>query len=223
MRKFLFQNNEFYHIYNRGVDKWRIFDNDKDYIRFLISVREFNNFEISGSLYSKNNKTKNKVKKGSKIPIGSLVPSDTPLIEIISYCLLPNHYHFMLKQITENGMAKFFHKLNTGYTNYYNFKNKRTGSLFEGPYKSIHVKTSSYLQYLSCYINGNPEIHKISKAESWIWSSYKDYLGLRNGTLSNKRIVLDEFNNSNQYKLLVNEIIIESIERKDEIKKYFLE
>ncbi len=84
-------------------------------------------------------------------------------------------------------------------------------------------KKDSYLLWLSGYINGNPEIHKICKAENWLWSSYRDYLGLRNGTLCHKIVVLNQFNSMQGYKNLVKLIIRESSQRKDEIKKYLLE
>lgn len=115
------------------------------------------------------------------------------------------------------------HKLGTGYTNYFNLKNDRTGSLFEGRYKSVPVKTDEYLVYLSAYINGNPEIHRAAKAQDWIWSSYKDYLGSRQGNLCNKKVVLEQFSNDDKYQNYVNSVINNSRERKDEIKKYFLE
>ncbi|MFH1522813.1 MAG: transposase [Patescibacteria group bacterium] len=163
---------------------------------------------------------------GVKHPIGCLTPSISPLlklIEFISYCLIPNHYHFILKQLIENGIEKFMHKLGTGYTNFFNRKYERTGSLFENTFKSIEVKSDNYLIYLSGYINGNIEIHKICKAENWPWSSYKNYLGLRKGTLCTKNIILNDFKNIEDYRSYVNIIIKESKQRKDDIKKYLLE
>ncbi len=218
MRKTKFQIGEYYHIFNRGVDKRDVFIDDKDYIRFIRSMREFNDIKITGSLYKK----KNLEKKGVELPIGSSTPQ-RPLVEIICYSLLPNHYHFLLKQLQEDGIIKFLHKLGTGYSNFFNFKYKRSGSLFEGRFEDIHVKTDEYLIYLSGYINGNPEIHKIVKAEDWPWSSYLDYLNLRDGTLCSKNIILDDFKNIDEYKKYVNTVIRESAQIKKDVKKYLLE
>ena len=114
-------------------------------------------------------------------------------------------------------------KLGTSYTKYFNAKYKRSGSLFQGTFKSIPIKTDGYLLQLSCYINGNSEIHKISKAENYKWSSYQDYLGKRDGNLCDKKVILDQFKNIQEYKNLVDIIIKESAQRKDDIKKYLLE
>ena len=147
MRKTKFQNEYYYHVYNRGVDKREVFMDEKDYVRFLVSMREFNDVKITGSLYVKNyleKQTQKEKQEGAKLPIGSLAPT-TPLIKIISYALLPNHFHLLVKQLVDNGITKFFHKLSSGYTNYFNYKYKRTGSLSAGTFKSIPIKTDSYL------------------------------------------------------------------------------
>ena len=153
----------------------------------------------------------------------SLASSAPPLVEIICYSFLSNHYHFLLKQLQEKGIEKFMHKLGYGYSRYFNHKYNRSGSLFQGTYKAKHIDKDSYLLWISGYINGNPEIHKIAKAEDWPWSSYRDYLGKRNGTLCNKNIILKDFKNISEYKHLVNHIIRGSSQKKDDIKKYLLE
>ena len=145
------------------------------------------------------------------------------LVEIVCFCLNPNHYHFVLKQLAEDGISKFMHKLDLGYTNYFNKKYDRSGSLFQGTFKEAHIKTNEYLLYLSGYANGNVEIHKIAKAEDWQWSSYRDYLGLRNGTLCNKEIILSQFKSVEEYKEYVDLVIKNSSERKEEMKEYILE
>ena len=96
-------------------------------------------------------------------------------------------------------------------------------ALFFRENSAIHIKSDSYLLWLSGYINGNAEIHKIAKAEEWSWSSYRDYLALRKGTLCNKKIILSQFKDTSEYRDLVNMIIKESSQGKEELKKYFLE
>jgi len=223
MRKFEFQTGEFYHIYNRGVDKRDVFGDEKDYVRFLRSMREFNDLEPIGSLHIKKKLENQSGTRRGSTPCEGVEPLRKHLVEFICYCLNRNHYHFILKQLENKGISEFMKRLSGGYTGYFNQKHKRSGSLFQGTYKAIHIKTDSYLLWLSGYINGNAEIHKISKAENWIWGSYLDYAGKRGGTLCHKETILSQFEDANEYKDLVSVIIKESGERKEELKKYLLE
>jgi putative transposase len=127
MRKIKFQNEYYYHIYNRGVDKREIFLDDKDYIRFITSMREFNQAKPIGSLYRLN-----QLRRGTaslRFAVANRREA-VPLVEIICYCLNPNHYHFILKQNTEKGISEFIKRLATGHTTYFNLKYNRSGSLF---------------------------------------------------------------------------------------------
>ncbi len=130
MRKVIFTNKEYYHIYNRGVDKRVIFENKYDYVRFIESMFEFNIDKSIGSLYKKRLKNKND-------SISNLQKNCEKLVEIIAYCLNHNHYHLLLKQVADGGISKFMHKIGTGYTNYFNEKKDRSGSLFQGSFKAV--------------------------------------------------------------------------------------
>lgn len=219
MRKVKLQTGEYYHIFNRGVDKRNVFEDNKDYIRFLKSMKEFNNIKPTGSLYLKSKLNS----ESNPNPLKGSGRFSDRLVKFITYSLLPNHTHFILKQLIEDGISKFMQKLGMGFTNYFNYKYNRSGYLFQGKFKAIHINKNSYLLYLSCYINGNAEIHKITEAENWQWSSCLDYLGRRAGTLCYKNVILNQFNNIEEYKNLLNIIIKESAQRKDNIKKYLLE
>jgi len=220
MRREKFQNGYYYHIFNRGVDKRVIFLNQQDYIRFLWSLRIFNTTEAIGSIYEKHHLG---LQRGVRHPIGCRTPQRKKLVEFMSYSLLPNHFHLLLKQVHKNGISLFMKKISGGYTNYFNKKYNRSGALFQGAFKSIEVNTDGYLWRLSSYINTNAEIHKISSAEKWVYSSYPDYLNKRNGNLCHKNIILKDFQNIEDYKNFTKEIIQESQEIKDELKKYFIE
>jgi len=115
------------------------------------------------------------------------------------------------------------HKLGYGYTRYFNQKYKRSGNLFQGRYKAVHIKSTDQLYRLSAYINGNSEIHQTAKAEDYKWCSYPDYLNKRNGTLIDKKLILKNFQNLYEYQKYVKIIIDESKETKDELKNYVLE
>jgi len=198
-----FQNEYFYHIYNRGVDKREVFCGEKDYIRFLTSMREFNNIKPIGNLY-----------QASKKPFKGQ-EAFKRLVEIVCYCLNPNHYHFLLRQKTEKGIALFMQKIGNGYTQYFNRRQKRNGSLFQGTFKAVPIKTDGRFLEISLYINGNYEIHGLGKARDWPWSSCRDYLGLRNGNLCDKDIIMADFSGSKEY----NDLLIDYIKDKKQWKR----
>ncbi|MCX6763784.1 MAG: transposase [Candidatus Moranbacteria bacterium] len=213
MRKTELANGEYYHIYNRGVDKREIFLDGNYYFRFLKDIKEFNN-----------NLTREERLRASELNSESELSSDEPekLVNVVCYCLNPNHYHFILQQLTDNGIEKFMHKLSTGYTNYFNQKNERSGALFQGRYKSIHINSNEYLLYLSAYVNLNSEIHKIAKASDYKWCSFPDYIGKRNRVLCNKEIILGQFKDLEEYKKYAK-INAEEMRKKKEMEKLLLE
>ena len=212
-------NGEYYHIYNRGVDKREIFQDEKDYFKFLRNLKDFNN----KSCYEERMRII-KVKK----ELNSFLAKNKKVVDIVAYSLLPNHFHLILKQVSDNGISKFMHKIGTSYTNHFNTKNDRSGSLFQGRYKVIYIDNDDYLLWLSGYVNSNVEIHGIEKAENYKWSSYDVFLGKRESKiLSDVDIVLSRFKTPRDYKSYVNGVIEQSRNRKEMIKrekrKYLLE
>ena len=116
------------------------------------------------------------------------------VVNVVAYILLPNHFHLLLKQLAKNGISCIMHKLDTSYTNFFNKKYGRSGALFEGPFKRIHIESNDYILWLSGYINGNAEIHGIAEAEKYQWSSYGDFLGVKKDELiTNREIILRQF------------------------------
>lgn len=218
MRKEKFQTGEYYHIYNRGADKRDIFCDEKDFSRFLRSMKEFNGIEPVGSLYLKSKQERSESGPTAFRAVGPL----KPLVEIVSYCLIPNHYHFILKQQQDCGISEFIKRLAGGYTWYFNNRYNRSGVLFQGKFKSIRVKSYSHLLKLMVYVNCNYEIHGLGKAESWIWSSFPDVIGKRCGTLCNFDIIREEFGKPEDFKNFCAEIIPE-IKINKELQNYLLE
>ncbi len=205
-----FRNKEYYHVYNRGVDKRIIFKSKIEYFHFFELMLNVNQEESIGSIYRKKQNDNKDIKKMSE-----------GLVEILAYSLLPNHYHFLLKQISENGISKFMHKMGTGYTNFFNYRHKRSGALFQGPFKSIHVTSEEYLNYVSAYINGNIEIHNLYKAVNYKYSGYKYFLdGKKVFSYEN---ILSNFGSIKEYKNFVSEVIRNSKKSKDDRYLYNLE
>lgn len=197
MRKTVFADGEFYHLYNRGVDKRDVFLDKWDIERFFTSMKEFNALDPIGSIYENSfRKEKSSAKK---------------LVDFIAYCVNPNHYHFILRQVTEKGIEKFLHRLGTGYTKYFNNKYKRNGVLFQGRFKSVHVDTNEYLLHLSSYVNLNNRVHKIVSKLSK--SSWEEYLNGREG-LCTKNLILKQFKEPPEYKEFAESSLKDILERK---------
>ena len=138
---------EKYHVFNRGTDKREIFLDNFDYLRFYDSLAYFNtiepvkNYRLAKSRFSKN----------------------TPrLVNIIAYSLLPNHFHLILEPLIDNGLSEFIKRLSGGYTSYFNERNERSGVLFQGKYKKVHISSNEQFQYLFAYVNENHTVHKIN-------------------------------------------------------------
>ena len=220
MRKTEFANDEYYHIYNRGVDKREVFLCEKDYLRFLICLREFNSKELTVSLRDKQKLQKRSFGLARSFASGV---SRERLVDIVCYCLNPNHYHFILKQVRDRGIEKFMQRLGTSYTKYFNIKYNRTGILFQGPFKSIHIDSNEYLLYLSAYVNANNFIHGYNKNFSWPYSSLPDCIGKRDGNLCQKEIILEQFDNDfSQYEKYLRDNA-RYLKEKKEMEKYILE
>src|SRR3989338_6454859 len=111
MQRPIFANDEIYHVYNRGVEKRDVFIHEKDYFRFIHNLFEFNDTAPAENTYYRN---------VYEVRLHKIEKPKECLVEILSFCLMPNHYHLMLRQKVENGITKFMRKIGTGYTNYFN-------------------------------------------------------------------------------------------------------
>jgi putative transposase len=214
MRNIKFTNKEYYHVYNRGTDKRQIFLDKQDAWRFFKYLQILNSTENIGSLYSIS------FKKYKKIELRSLAPK---LVNIVAYCLNQNHFHLLLEQVSENGIPSFMHRLSTGYTNYFNEKNKRTGSLFEGSYKAKHIVSNEYLMHLAFYINLNDKIHK-DMNEEWMrvlpFSSFKEYIDPNIKGICHKDIILGQFKSQKDFYSQSTSSLPSIIKRKEDLKEF---
>src|SRR3989338_1170192 len=215
-RKIQFAQHHFYHIYNRGVDKRKIFLDDVDYLRFLQGLKDFNDIKIIGSIYLK--KTREKINFRSLAPkvFRSEAPKNPkePLVKILCYCLMSNHFHLLLEPLTENGISGFMQRLGTGYANYFNLRYERTGGLFEGPFRAVLVERDSQLMHLLRYIHLNvlnllesnwreEGIKDWEMAEEFLknyrWSSHPVYLSESDSQIIDKGIFSELFSDRKSY------------------------
>jgi putative transposase len=144
-RNISFAPGEFYHIYNRGTDKRKIFLRAQDYLRFL-SLLYIANSTLTVDLKQ----------QGSTLSEILATNKGESLVDICAYCLMPNHFHIILRENRDNGISKFMQKLTTAYTMYFNKLNSRTGSLLQGRFKAEHANNDEYLSYLIAYLHLNP-------------------------------------------------------------------
>ena len=176
-RPFNFAEGEFYHLYNRGTDKRDIFLATTDYERFKTLL-----------FLSNSSRAVNLEEDGASLSHVLHIDRDRPLVAIGAYCLMPNHFHLLVQEISHGGISKFMQKLTTGYTMYFNKLNDRTGGLFQGKFKAEHAAEDRYLKYLYAYIHLNPaklvdsrwRENGINAAASdyvkkYPYSSYQDY------------------------------------------------
>lgn len=221
MRKVPLENEEYYHIFNRGVDKREVFLDNADYWRFLFSLRLMNDKKNGTMIAWRDYKKANPNKTLEQFFLTLNVRKRDSLVEIIAYCLNPNHYHIILKQIEDRGIEVFMQKVGNGYTKYFNKKNNRSGVLFQGRFKSSHIDANEYLLYLSAYVNCNSQVHKIAPAEKYFWSSFGEYVSekRKHPVILEKEVVLGQFKNGLEYKNFAIKNTITMQERKEMMKE----
>lgn len=206
MRKLRFAEGEYYHVYNRGVDKRDVFLHRGDYERFLFMLFACNDTRplLNGGLAS----------------IES-IPQRDNIVDIVCFCLMPNHYHLLLRQKTEGGISAFMQKIGTAHTMFFNVKYQRSGSLFQGTFKAVHIDADAYLSHLTRYIHLNPaelrESHWKEKGidqwestyafvKNYPWSSYSDYLGQKQFShILNHNLISELYGSSQDYEIFMKE------------------
>lgn len=197
---------EIYHVVNRGVDKRTIFMDQIDYLRFIHDLFEFNDQNpVTNTAYSFNNHSPTKI---IDVARPNIKKKRELLVEIIAFCMMPNHYHLLLRPLTDDALKIFLKKLNMGYAKYFNEKYDRSGALFQGRYKSVPVTREQHFIYLPYYIHLNPldlvtpewrdkKMRDSKKAmqflEKYCWSSHLDYLGKKNFPSVTQRDFLTQF------------------------------
>ena len=219
-RKIVFRNEQIYHVFNRGVERRTVFTNRKELEREKQLIKFYRHKDIPirfSQVMNQPEEIKNKI-------LEKLYRTNQQ-VDIISYCLMPNHFHFILKQNTENGVARFISNFTNAYTKYFNTKHKRIGPLFQGIFKALIEETDKQLIHLSRYIHLNPVSSSIIKEDQltiYPYSSLMEYLLLSNDEISKTDVVLSMFKTSEKYRdFVINQL--EYAKRLDEIKHLVLE
>lgn len=201
-RKVIFANNEIYHVFNRGVEKRPTFIDKRELDRAIQTV----NYYRFANLPFKLSKFLNLEESKKTRFLQNIETEYAKLVEIICYCLMPNHFHFLLKQRQENGISQFIANFTNSYTKYFNSKHERVGPLFQGVFGAVHIDSDEYLIHVSRYIHLNPIssfLIKPEDLENYPWSSYSEYLNLTSKYITIKEEVLNFFPSAEKYKHFV--------------------
>ena len=185
-RKEALAEGETYHVYNRGAHKQRIFTEESDYSRFMLLLHLANSsvpIHFSNLLKQYGGRSSIEIFENEKF--------DKRLVDVLAYTLMPNHFHLVVRQREEKGIAIFMKKLATGYSMYFNTKYEHSGTLFQGRFKSSHIDSEEYFRYIFAYVHLNPlDIFQPSRKSDGIknkkgvqkflaaypYSSFQDYL-----------------------------------------------
>ena len=196
-----FAPEEYYHLYNRGFSKSRIFQDKRDYARFLFLILHlqspvnFENISRPVSCFVRRGRFNISDKKIAEV-------AKRREIRIHAFTLMPNHFHLIVEEIIDSGIVKFMKRLGNAYTKYFNTRYGRSGYLFQGPCQAVHVSDNDQLLYTSAYIHRN--CHELSDRKhrliNYPWSSYQDYVASnRWPKLLTTDLIKDQFDRASEY------------------------
>ncbi|MBI4059246.1 transposase [Candidatus Microgenomates bacterium] len=202
-RETVLANNQIYHIVNRGIAHQPLFLTKRDYRRAIDALFYYQNsnppIRYSKFLTLSRSRREELLKLSQR--------RQNFLGEIICYCLMPNHFHFLVRQLKNNGISTLISNFSNSYTKYFNTKNRRRGPILEGKFKAIRIETDEQLLHVSRYIHLNPYtgyvVKNLNELENYPYSSFSEYLGKTQLELCSKNIILTQFKNPFLYKKFV--------------------
>ena len=203
VRKVKLERGEYYHVLNRGSGKRNVFINEGDYLKFIEIIKYYQNDSPGVSL---SNFVRLTPETRLEIEM-KMKKKKNYLIDLIAYCLMPNHFHLLVRQNEEDGIMNFMHRLQNSYSHYFNLKRKDSGVLFEGRFKAIRVNSEEQLLHLSRYVHLNPYSSGLVKSLKgllkYFYSSLPEYLGEEEEMFCQKKIILNQFKNLLNYKKFI--------------------
>jgi len=194
--------DHYYHIYNRSVGKIPIFNLKRSCIR-AVKLINYYHFTETDIPFSKFNRLNQQVQEES---LAKLLKKNDTYVDVVAFSLMPNHFHFLLKQKKNNGIVTFIANFQNSYAKFFNTINKRTGALFQNSFKSVYIENDAQLLHVSRYIHLNPYssflIKNIEKILVYPWSSMPLYFSKKIGFIK-PGIVLGQFSKPADYKKFV--------------------
>lgn len=192
---------EYYHVFNRGVEKRTIFNDERDYQRFLEIMAYYRDPTPMISFSQRHRIQFQELELHQK-----QVRPETRLVEVIAFCLMPNHFHLLVRVNVENGLQNWIRLVSNSYAHSYNIRWNRVGPLFQGPYKLVHMNSNDQLLHLSRYIHLNPVVARlIDSPNNWQWSSMRHYVGLDQIDWLNPNIIVKQFQKAQIYQTFVDD------------------
>jgi putative transposase len=192
----------YYHIYNRGVNRQPIFFDKRDYKR-AINLLRFNNYIDRPTRFSKFLL----LSQNQRMDIWNHLVGTKTYTDILSYCLIPNHFHLLLKQNEENGVSEFLKDFQIAYTKYINTKNDRVGPLLQGQFKARLIETDKQLLQVSRYIHLNPYsatlVQNLPNLLKYKWSSLPEYLNIEKVKICNRKLINSCYKNVDEFKKFI--------------------
>ncbi len=241
-RKEKFVTGEIYHIVLRGIDGKELFKDVDDHYRGIFSIYEFNNSKSIEIL--KRRRDRFRIKKHLKLaklggdPTSAQSDLRDKLVEVLLFSLMPNHTHFLVRQIKDGGIVKFMAKLGGGYARYFNLKYGRKGYVFQSRFLAVPIKTDEQLKVVFAYIHTNSvsliepkwkekgirSFNKVIKfIKKYKWSSFSDYLGKQNfPSVTDREFMLEIFGGERACEKFVEDYI-QYKGKMQEFPKLFLE
>lgn len=168
MRKF--PEGSIYHVFNKSIANYPIFSDLNNSFRFVQALDYYNNFLVQKNLgsYLKTNTDYSPI---------LITKKDNNLIKFLGYCVMPDHYHLLIKILKENCLSKYMNDIENSYSRFFNIKFERKGPLWQSNFKFVRIKSNEQLLHVTRYIHINPTTNNlVEKPEDWIFSSYKNYL-----------------------------------------------
>jgi len=203
-RKTVFANEQIYHIYNRGVAKQNIFKEKKDYLR-LLELIDYYRFTKPPLRFSHFKRLNSVLKKEYW---ETLTKKSQPLVEILSFCFMPNHLHLLIKQVKEKGISIFMANTLNSFSRFFNTSYKRVGPLFQANFKAVRIESDEQLVHVSRYIHLNPVtsyLVEFDKIEDYKWSSLPHFLGLDSIDFLTPSYILGHFKEKGSYRKFLSD------------------
>jgi putative transposase len=183
-----------YHIYN-SAKKDLLFKEEEDYKTFLFY------------LYIYVRPIKSVLQQYDELPFRLQIKNLNKEVDILTYCLMPDHFHIIVKQTSLQGVQKLLKQVTNAYTEYFNKKYRLTGPVVKGRYKAIVIEKEKHLLELSRYIHLHPVISQISqRAQDYEWSSMKEFENTSSDAICNKRLILSYFSSNKDFVRFTNDI-----------------
>ena len=192
-----FETGNYYHVFNRGVNRTATFLDNRDHNQALFSM---NYYRISKPPV-KFSRLKSLSETDRTRILANVLNSHDTLVDILCFVQMPNHFHFLLKQNQENGISKFISQFTNSYTRFFNTAHNRTGHLFQGQFKAVEIESEAQLIHVSRYIHLNPYVSNLVKKEelaNYKWSSYPQYLS-SNPKLISASLIVGIFKSPQKY------------------------